>query len=188
MVTTLCFHCRRHGLNPWSGNWDPASCKAQPKKKKEDRVTPGSCVRLGLACLVLWAGRQLEPTTQGEAGTVHGLHDRGPFARGPYLWKQNGKGNLQWGHSRHSQFYHISRPCMHAACLVTQLCLTLCDPQDSSPPGSSVHGISQARILEWVAISFSRGSSLPRDQTSVSCISRQILYHCTIGEAHQGNT
>ena len=52
-------------------------------------------MRLGLACLVLWAGRQLEPTTQGEAGTVHGLHDRGPFARGPYLWKQNGKGNLQ---------------------------------------------------------------------------------------------
>ena len=41
---------------------------------------------------------------------------------------------------------------------------------DSSPPGSSVHGISQARILEWVAISFSRGSSWPRDRTQVSCI------------------
>ena len=81
--------------------WELRSCKLQgtakkkKKNKKEDRVTPGSCVRLGLACLVLWAGRQLEPTTQGEAGTVHGLHDRGPFARGPYLWKQNGKGNLQ---------------------------------------------------------------------------------------------
>ena len=44
-------------------------------------------------------------------------------------------------------------------------------------PGSSVHGISQARILEWVAISSSRGSSQPRDRTWVSCISRQILYH-----------
>ena len=47
--------------------------------------------------------------------------------------------------------------------LVAQLCLTLCDPMDCSPPGSSVHGILQARILEWVAISFSRGSSQPRD-------------------------
>ena len=44
-------------------------------------------------------------------------------------------------------------------CSVAQLCLTLWDPMDCSPPGSSVHGIFQARILEWVAISFSRGSS-----------------------------
>jgi len=48
-------------------------------------------------------------------------------------------------------------------CLVTQWCPTLCDPMDCSPSGSSVHGISQARILEQVAISFSRGSSQPRD-------------------------
>ena len=46
-----------------------------------------------------------------------------------------------------------------------------------SPPGSSVHGISQARILEWVAISYSRGSSQSRDQTHVSCIGRHVLYH-----------
>ena len=53
---------------------------------------------------------------------------------------------------------------------VAQLCLTLCDPMDCSPPGCSIHGIFQARILEWVAISFSRGSSQPRDQTWVSRI------------------
>ena len=53
---------------------------------------------------------------------------------------------------------------------VAQSCLTLCDPLDCSPPGSSVHGILQARILEWAAISFSRGSSQPRDWTQVSCI------------------
>ena len=53
---------------------------------------------------------------------------------------------------------------------VAQSCLTLCDPMDCSPPASSVHGIFQARILEWVAISFSRGSSRPRGQTWVSCI------------------
>ena len=46
--------------------------------------------------------------------------------------------------------------------LVAQSCLTVCDPMDHSPPGSSVHGISQAKILEWVAISFSRGSFWPR--------------------------
>ena len=53
--------------------------------------------------------------------------------------------------------------------LVAQLCLTLFDPMDCSPPGSSVHEIFQARILEWVAISFSRGSSGPRNWTRVSC-------------------
>ena len=53
---------------------------------------------------------------------------------------------------------------------VAQLCPTLCDPVDYSLPGSSIHGILQARILEWVAISFSRGSSRPRDWTEVSRI------------------
>ena len=53
---------------------------------------------------------------------------------------------------------------------VTQSCPTFSGPMDCSPPGSSVHGIFQARILEWVAISFSRGSSQPRDWTQVSCI------------------
>ena len=54
--------------------------------------------------------------------------------------------------------------------LVTQSCLTLCDPMDYSPPGPSVHGILQARTLEWVAIVFSRGSSQLRDQTQDPCI------------------
>ena len=57
-----------------------------------------------------------------------------------------------------------------------------------SPPGSSVHGIFQARIVKWVAISFSRGSSWPRDQNCVSCIScvgRQILYHHATWEAEE---
>ena len=61
---------------------------------------------------------------------------------------------------------------------VTQSCPTLCNPIDYSPPGSSVHGVFQARIPEWVAISFSRESSRSRDRTYiswVSCIGRQIL-------------
>ena len=52
---------------------------------------------------------------------------------------------------------------------------TLCDPMNCSPPDHSVHGILQARIPEWVAISFSRGSSLLRDQTQVSCIAGRFF-------------
>ena len=63
----------------------------------------------------------------------------------------------------------ICTPMADSCVFVAQLCPTLCDPMDCNPPGSSVHEIFQARILEWVAISFSRGSSQPRDQTRVSC-------------------
>ena len=59
--------------------------------------------------------------------------------------------------------------------IVTQLCPTLCDPMDCSPPGFSIHGIFQARILEWVAISFSRRSSGPRDWTQVSQIAGRLF-------------
>ena len=58
---------------------------------------------------------------------------------------------------------------------VPQLCLTLCDPMDCSLPGSSVRGILQARVLEWVAISFSRGSSQFRDRTWVSHIANRCF-------------
>ena len=73
--------------------------------------------------------------------------------------------------------------------LVAQSCLTAYDPMDCSPPGSSVYGILQARILEWVASPFSRGSSLPGDQMWVSCIegrffiisaTREINYYVNI--------
>ena len=66
---------------------------------------------------------------------------------------------------------------------VTQSCLTLCDPMDYSLTGSSVHGIFQARVLEWVAISFSRGSSQHRDRTQVSHIVSRCFYHLS----HQGS-
>ena len=66
---------------------------------------------------------------------------------------------------------------------VTKSRLTLCDPRDCSPPGSFVHGTSEARILEWVAISFFRGSSWPRDRTRISCIGRWIFYYWASREA-----
>ena len=66
---------------------------------------------------------------------------------------------------------------------VAQSCPTLCHPMDCSPPGSSVHGILQARVLEWVAISFSRGSSQPRDWTQVSSIAGRCFNLWTTREA-----
>ena len=66
--------------------------------------------------------------------------------------------------------------CMHACVLSLQSCSSPCDPMGYSPPVSSVHGIIQARILEWVAIPFSRGSFQTKNQTWVSC-----LLHCQVG-------
>ena len=120
----------------------------------------------------------------------------------------NGEQNWQY---RFSQTEKRSR----FLCSDVQLCLILWDPMNSSLLGSSVHGIFQARILEWVAISYSRGCSKPRDWTLVSCIAgefftaeplgksllswaqpgkglciscigKRILYHCTPWEQHQG--
>ena len=68
-------------------------------------------------------------------------------------------------------------------CSVTQSCPTLCDPMNCSYPGFSVQGILQARILEWVVISYSRRSSWLRERTWVSCIGRQILCHWATWEA-----
>ena len=77
----------------------------------------------------------------------------------------------------------LSNFCMYHACVhakLLQLCQTLCDRMDCSLPGSSVYGILQARILEWVAMPSSSRFSRPRDLTHVShisCIGRRVLYH-----------
>ena len=81
---------------------------------------------------------------------------------------------------------HVDMLCISELCtcmLVTQSCLPLYNPMDCSSPGSSVHGILQARILEQVAISFPRRSFWPRDQTCISCPGRPILYHWATWEA-----
>ena len=79
-----------------------------------------------------------------------------------------------------------SQPYFACAYLVIKSCATFCNPMDCSLPGSPVHGISQARILEWVAISFFRGSSRPTDQTHISCVScieGRFFYLWVTGEA-----
>ena len=68
------------------------------------------------------------------------------------------------------QFYEHLQDLLESESEVTQSCLTLCDLMDCSLPGSSVHGIFQVRVLEWVATSFSRESSQLRDRTRISCI------------------
>ena len=67
--------------------------------------------------------------------------------------------------------------------LVAQLCLIFCNFTDCSSPGSFVHGIFQARTLEWIAIPFSRGSSQPRDWTRVSCIAGGLFTNWATGES-----
>ena len=78
---------------------------------------------------------------------------------------------------------HYFRSAFKVKVLVIQACLTLCDPMNGSPPGSSVLEISQARIQEWVAIPFSRGSSQSRDWTQVSRIAGRFLTTWTNNEA-----
>ena len=74
--------------------------------------------------------------------------------------------------------------CVSFHFLIAQACLTLCDPMDCSSPGSSVHGMFQARILEQVAISFSRRSSWPRDWTQVSHIVGRCFTIWATGEVY----
>ena len=88
-----------------------------------------------------------------------------------------------------SLYYYYFFIINECSVLVALLCLALCDATDCSVPNSSVHGILQAKILEWVAIPFSRGSSWARDQKWVSCIAgrfftiwatREALNECNV--------
>ena len=91
--------------------------------------------------------------------------------------------HLRASTSQHIQVFTNSEALWTPLCVHVKLFQsfpTLCDPMDHSPPGSSVHGILQARILEWIAIPFCKGSSWSRDQTHISyvfCTDRQVLYH-----------
>ena len=124
-----------------------------------------------LTCLL----RNLYTGQEATVRTGHGTTDWFQIGkRVPQGW--TGRPGVLWfmGSQRVGQDWAIELNC---TCLAAKLCLTHWDPVDYSPPGSSVHGISQARILEWVSMSFIRRSSQPRDRTHVSCIGRWILYH-----------
>ena len=77
---------------------------------------------------------------------------------------------LTFSGMENADIFHLLRGFSSVVVQALSCVLLFVTPIDCSPPGSSVHGILQARMLEWVAISFARGSSQPRDQTCVSCI------------------
>ena len=118
---------------------------------------------------VLAAGVRTE-VTLGKKGAV-----MGPRVAGSVIILDLG-GAYRNNHEATRLLYAVFYVCAK----LLQLCPTLRNPVDCSPPGSSVHGILQARILKWIVIPFSRGSSQPRDRTCVpyvSCIDRWVLYH-----------
>ena len=94
---------------------------------------------------------------------------------------------LEWGAIAFSRCgaYQLPNIDLKVKVLVAGSCLTLCNPVDCSPPGSSVHEILQARIMEWVAIPFSRRSSRPRNRTQVSCTAGRFFITEPPGSASQ---
>ena len=135
------------------------------KRNAEDRVSPDFLLTVWLWQILNLSKPQ---TPHLENGNKH-IYLIG------FFWDIPDKANSQY----------LAYKCVYV-CVSAQSCLTLCNPIDCSLPGSSVLGISQARILEWVALSFSRGSSQCRDQNRISCIScigRQVLYHGATREA-----
>ena len=130
----------------------------------------------------LWACRSAE--------AIRGQHKSGDHDRVTFDCGNLGSRDFPSNHRRQQQESASRRPRLSqtqfpCGCpLVGKSCLTLCDPVDGSLPGSSVHGSFQARVLEWGAFSFSRGSSQPRDQTHISCTGRQVLFHWATWEAH----
>ena len=123
-------------------------------------------------------------TSQGlSSASVQQALGQGPPEACPYtgfLWQSQGGQSLRVGvhrvqyfdfHGKEASYKHKWYFTWSCICLVAQLWLTLFDAMDGSLPGSSVCGIFQARILEWVAVPFARGSSQPRDRTNVFCAS-----------------
>ena len=92
------------------------------------------------------------------------------------------EGNGEWDEFGRWGITYIHYWCM-CVCAQSLNFVWPCNPMDCSPADPSVHRILSARILEWVAISSSKGLSWPRDRTHTSCIDRQILYYCTSWEA-----
>ena len=113
------------------------------------------------------------------------------YTKGIGLRTQSDKGTLKWSCGKIRKLTVEKKSGimdLKVKVLVSQLCLTLCNPKDCSPSVSSVHGTLQARILEWVTIPFSRGSSWPRHRTQVSWIAGGFPTIWATREAHNGSS
>ena len=139
------------------------------------------------SCLTLWDPMDCSPPGSAVHEILYGKNigmDSYSLLQG--IFPTQGLNPVSHTAGRFFTFW-ATREASKTKCLHSKSCPTLCDPMDCSLPGSSVHRIFQVRIQEWVAISFFRGSSQPRDQTHipcVSCIGRQIFYHWATWEAH----
>ena len=164
------------------GKWEERRSSLRKKKLKEARKQPGPGQSLPNSC----PDKCESKSTHGQA-----LHSSIPCPQTPLLaWFPPLRKLRYYTYCSQNEWTPTTltfwASCLHA-CSVTKPCLTPCDPMDCNPLGSSVHGISQSRILEWIAISSSRGSSWPRNWTHISCITcigKQILYHCVTWESH----
>ena len=133
-----------------------------------------ACAMLIQQVLVLWVGPEQGEGSRGGCGLSV---TRGQSSRRSHKLNNSRSQSLD-NHPESRQEMHpaiarvggLGESESESEVEVVQLCPTLCNPVGCSLPGSSIHGILQARILEWVSISFSRGSSQPRDRTCVSCI------------------
>ena len=160
---TACQH-RRHkrlGFGPWVGKipwrraWQPTPVSL-PGEFHGQRSLAG-----------------YSPWGRNESDTTEALMHPCFFLLYTMIYWENGNiwyTQVNWMNSGASIWSLVQNFIVCCCCLLAKLCLILCNPMDCSPPDSSVHGILQARRLEWAAISFSKCSSWLRDRTWVSCI------------------
>ena len=130
-----------------------------------------------------WHSQLSKLTLKNKVGQLHGTYtitfkSPDPLTLKFYFWRSILEHNFKW-----VQGIRLVYSLKVKESEVAQSCLTLCDPMDGSLPGSAIHGIFQARILEWAAISFSRRSSQPRDRTRVSCIADRCFTIWSTSEA-----
>ena len=142
----------------------------------ESEWTPGDGDEQGgLACCNSWGHKELDTTERLNWTELNWFLFSLPKVKFTYIyiWHLN--------HLKHLTFPQNEVKWSESCSVMSDSC----DPMDSSLPGSSVHGNLQARILEWVAISFSRASSQPRNRTQVSCIAGRFFTNWAMGEAHR---
>ena len=153
--------CRIHVKAPYSHDWLAVEAGHLQETQSLSLRTPicGNNFR-GISLLYNHKVLALGPTQIPKSADTHLLYKMGQYF------------HITYGHppSHFKPSLDYTGHLMQSESEVSQSCPTLCDPMDCSPPGSSVHGIFQARVLEWAGISFSRRSSQPRDRTWVSPI------------------
>ena len=170
--------CRRHqrlGFNlwvrkiSWNGKWQPTP-EFLPGKFHGQRGLVGYSPWGATVHVVTKSWTRLSTHTQCVFGMVFRAQLKGSIKVDICPWYIGKICSMGIGLTHETGATSKVVVCMKSESEVAQSCPTLCDPMDHSLPGSSVHGILQARILEWVAIPFSRVSSQPRNRTLVSCI------------------